>query len=303
MTDPTPCDHQHLDPAPGGALRCPSCAIELARIDNLFAWWRAVGDAARADLTPDRPSVQHITLVAHHRGLHAGGDGTNCYPSQTTLAELCGIEPKAVRKVDTWLIATGLMALVRRRQRGLREFLLTVPATRADRGDGTHLPPVDNPPDGGEPTHLTPAPDGGDGPYLDAEPDPDRGQIGARWVPSHPQPSTENRDPGCHQPPTHERAPDRDDDTTFDQVLQAVVDRKLAEFVAQHHRQPPPTWRVKVTLEKRRTLGPTIAALIAAHRPDTPTSLLALAALGEPAHTLASWTTPAPPDTQHRGAA
>ncbi len=107
----------------------------------IFGWFRAVDKAARADLSPTRPAIDSIILVAHYRAMHANGDGTNSHPAQTTLATLTGRDRVTIRKVDNWLVANGLMVHIRNLKAGLKDYALTIP----DGGVHDHLDEDDEP--------------------------------------------------------------------------------------------------------------------------------------------------------------
>lgn len=131
-------------------------------VTNVLVWLREVDDRARSDASSSRPPAQAITLVAHYRVLHADPDGSNCFPAQSTLARLAGVDRTTVRAVDAWLVDSGLMKHVRNRARGQREYLLEADADSgddhtlagSDDGPSHHLSGNDDDSDGGLDDYL-----------------------------------------------------------------------------------------------------------------------------------------------------
>lgn len=108
---------------------------------HVVRWCRIVDEIAREDVSAARPSIQHITLVAHQRMLYADLNGLSCYPSQSTLARKCGMNRESVRAVDAWLADRGLIVLVRKRPGNVMEYRLVDPVE--DQAVGTPQCQVD----------------------------------------------------------------------------------------------------------------------------------------------------------------
>ena len=95
-------------------------------------WLRAVTDAAGLDDGADRPGITAIATVAMCRTFYADSDGTRCYPSQRTLAETGGLHHRTVSAVDDWLLETGFMVFVMKRDHGQNSYRLTYPSVKSD---------------------------------------------------------------------------------------------------------------------------------------------------------------------------
>lgn len=86
-------------------------------------------ERVRDELTEDRPA-NHVSILALATVLqmHANRVGESIYPGQATMGREAGIRHAAtVRNALDWLVKTGLLAHVRNRARGLREYSLTFP--------------------------------------------------------------------------------------------------------------------------------------------------------------------------------